>query len=202
MRMHKPNLAVFVSGGGSNLQAIVDATKTGILSARVALVVSNSRKAFGLERARREHIDTFVFKAKRYASPEEAGADLLAQLREREVEYVALAGYLKLIPAEVVAAYPNRIANIHPAPLPKYGGKGMYGHFVHEAVLAAGEEESGPTVHLVNEVYDDGPILGRTPVPVMPDDTPDTLAARVLEQEHKLYARVLQKLIKGEIAHE
>ncbi|MDH4033241.1 MAG: formyltransferase family protein, partial [candidate division Zixibacteria bacterium] len=110
----------------------------------------------------------------------------------------ALAGYLSLIPPEMVKAYRNRIVNIHNALLPKYGGKGMYGHHTHQAVLAANEKESGPTVHLVDEIYDNGRILGQKQVPVHPDDTPDSLSERVLEQEHKLYARVLQKLIKGE----
>ena len=109
-----------------------------------------------------------------------------------------MAGYLKLLPAEVVRAYRGRITNIHPALLPRYGGKGMYGHHVHEAVLAAGETETGPTVHLVDEVYDNGRILEQAKVPVRPDDTPDSLAARVLEQEHRLYPRVLSKLIRGE----
>jgi len=191
------HLAVFVSGGGSNLQALIDATKAGILSARIVYVVSNRRDAYGLERATGEGIDTFVFKTKKYATPEEAGRDLLARLRERKVDYIALAGYLKLLPTEVVQAYRHRIVNIHPALLPKYGGKGMYGHFVHEAVLASGDKESGVTVHIVDEIYDHGKVLEQVKVPVEPDDTPDSLAARVLKQEHRLYARVLEKLIKG-----
>ena len=125
-------------------------------------------------------------------------AKLLRVLQEREIDYIALAGYLQLLPGSVVKAYHNRIVNIHPAPLPKYGGKGMYGHHVHEAVVAAGDTVSGPTVHLVDEIYDHGKILEHSPVEVLPDDTPETLAARVLIQEHKLYPRVLQKLIKGE----
>ncbi len=194
----KPRIAVFISGGGSNLQSIIDATKCGILSAQVALVVSNKKKAYGLQRAANENIETLVFKHKKYSSPEEAGEALLVELRAHEIDYIALAGYLSLLPASVVRAYRNRIANIHPALLPKYGGKGMYGHYVHEAVLAAGDRESGLSVHIVDEIYDNGRILAQTRVPVLPDDTPDRLAARVLEQEHKLYPRVLQKLIKGE----
>ena len=194
----KPRIAVFISGGGSNLQSIIDATKCGILSAQVALVVSNKKKAYGLQRAANENIETLVFKHKKYSSPEEAGEALLVELRAHEIDYIALAGYLSLLPASVVRAYRNRIANIHPALLPKYGGKGMYGHYVHEAVLAAGDRESGLSVHIVDEIYDNGRILAQTRVSVLPDDTPDTLAARVLEQEHKLYPRVLQKLIKGE----
>ncbi|MDH3890876.1 MAG: phosphoribosylglycinamide formyltransferase [candidate division Zixibacteria bacterium] len=193
-----PRLAVFISGSGSNLQALIDATKSGILSAEVVYVVSSLRKAYGLLRAANEGIESFVFKSKKYPSPEAAGEDIVQRLRERDIDYIALAGYLSLIPPEMVKAYRNRIVNIHNALLPKYGGKGMYGHHTHQAVLAANEKESGPTVHLVDEIYDNGRILGQKQVPVHPDDTPDSLSERVLEQEHKLYARVLQKLIKGE----
>jgi formyltetrahydrofolate-dependent phosphoribosylglycinamide formyltransferase len=198
MSNKRVKLAVFISGGGSNLQSLIDAAKRGELSAEIALVVSSARDAYGLQRAANEGIETLGYRVKRYPSPEAAAADLLAKLRERGVEYVALAGYLKLMPVEIVRAYRGRIANIHPALLPKYGGKGMYGHHVHEAVIAAGDRESGPTVHLVDEVYDNGRILGQARVPVLADDTPDTLAARVLIEEHKLYPKILQKLIQGD----
>jgi phosphoribosylglycinamide formyltransferase-1 len=191
-------IAVFISGSGTNLQALIDGTKAGILAGRVVWVVSSSAKAYGLTRAQKEGIETFVFKYKKYPSREAAEKDLLDKLRERKIDYIALAGYLKLVPSNVVAAYRNRIVNIHPALLPKYGGAGMYGHRVHEAVLAAGDKESGATVHLVDEIYDHGKILEQVRVPVYPDDTPDSLAARVLEQEHKLYPRALNKLIRGE----
>jgi len=188
---------VFISGGGTGLQSIIDAAKAGILSARVALVVSSTKKAFGLERAARENIEAFVFRQKDYESPEAAAADLLARLRERHIDYIALAGYLKLLPAQIVRAYPRRILNIHPALLPKYGGPGMYGHFVHEAVLASGDKETGPSVHLVDEIFDHGKILAQVRIPVRPDDTPETLQARVQAEEHKLYPRVIEQLIKG-----
>jgi len=194
----RPRIAVFVSGGGSNLQSLIDATRAGVLHAEIALVVSNLRKAYGLQRAKDAGIDRFVYKVKKYASPEEASAALQEQLREHGIEYIALAGYLKLLPAEVVATFRNKITNIHPALLPKFGGKGMYGHHVHEAVLAAGEKESGVTIHLVDEIYDNGQILDQVKVPVEAEDTPESLASRVLKQEHRLYPRVLQKLIKGE----
>ena len=197
MNEHPAHIAVFISGGGTGLQAFIDAAKAGILSGKIVLVVSSNGKAFGLQRAEKEHIETFVFKKKNYPTPEEADRDLLQKLKERQVEYIALSGYLKLLPSNVVKAYPRRIVNIHPALLPKYGGKGMYGHFVHEAVLAAGDKESGVTIHLADEIYDNGRILEQVRVPVLEDDTPESLAARVLEQEHKLYPRVLEKLIKG-----
>lgn len=193
----KANVAVFISGGGSNLQALIDGVKTGILTAEIKWVVSSTKKAFGLNRAEKEGIENWVFRVKNYSSAEEAGKDLLNRLKERKIDFIALAGYLNLIPENVVKAYKNKIVNIHPALLPKYGGTGMYGHYVHEAVLKNKDKESGPTVHLVDEIYDHGKILEQMKVPVLPDDTPDTLAARVLEQEHKLYPRVLDKLIKG-----
>jgi len=190
-------IAVFISGGGTGLQAFIDASKAGILSGEIVWVMSSNRKAFGLQRAAKENIETFVFKPKKYDSVENANADLLDKLKERKIDYIALAGFLKLLPTNVVKAYPRRIVNIHPALLPKYGGKGMYGHHVHEAVIAAGDSVSGPTVHLVDEIYDNGLILEQAKVPVLANDTPETLAARVLTEEHKLYPIVLEKLIKG-----
>ncbi len=198
MARTRPRIAVLISGGGSNLQSLIDAQKAGILAGDIVWVVASSQKAYGLTRAENAGIDTWVYLPGRYDSPQAATQDLLSRLKEREIDYIALAGYLKLLPAEVVRAYRGRITNIHPALLPKYGGKGMYGHHVHEAVLAAGETQTGPTVHLVDEVYDNGRILEQAKVPVRPDDTPDSLAARVLEQEHRLYPRVLSKLIRGE----
>ncbi|MCX6834172.1 MAG: phosphoribosylglycinamide formyltransferase [candidate division Zixibacteria bacterium] len=195
--VNRARLAVFISGGGTGLQAIIDASKRGDLIADVVWVVSNSSKAFGLERAKNAGIETFVFLSKKYGTPEEATVDLLTKLHERKVEYIALAGYLKLLPVEIIRAYPKRIVNIHPGLLPKYGGPGMYGHFVHEAVIAAGEKESGPTVHIVDEIYDHGRILEQVRVPVLTGDTPDSLAARVLVEEHKLYPRVIDNLIRG-----
>ena len=198
MEKSRARVAVFISGGGTGLQAFIDAVKAGILKAEIAFVVSSRRDAYGLERAAKAGIDTFVFKAKKYDSPEAAGKDLMEKLRQHGIDYIALAGYLKLLPVEVVRSFPNRIVNIHPALLPQYGGKGMYGHFVHEAVLASGDKESGCTVHLVDEIYDHGEILEQSTVPVKPGDTPDTLAARIQAEEHRFYPRVLEKLIQGE----
>jgi len=193
-----PQVAVFISGGGSNLQSLIDACKAGILSAKIALVVSSTSKAFGLERAAKASIPGLTMRPKKDETGEQYEKRMLELLEEHRIDYIALAGYLKLLPIGVVRRYRRRIVNIHPALLPKFGGRGMYGHHVHEAVLAAGEKESGPTVHLVDEIYDHGRILEQIRVPVEPDDTPDSLAARVLKMEHRLYPRVLQKLIKGE----
>lgn len=180
------------------MQAIIDASRRNELDADVVWVVSNTKKALGLDRAKEQGIETSVFDAKKYGTPTEAGEDLVAHLRKRQIDYVVMAGYLKLMPTAVLKAFPNRVVNIHPGILPQYGGPGMYGHFVHEAVLAAKEKESGCTVHLADEIYDHGHILEQVRVPVLENDTPETLAARVLQQEHLIYPIALQKLIKGE----
>jgi formyltetrahydrofolate-dependent phosphoribosylglycinamide formyltransferase len=190
-------IAVFLSGGGSNLQALLDATKTNQLTADIVWVVSSNPKAYGLMRAQQANIPTAVFQAKALPFAEQTPDFLLQELNSRNVEYIALAGYLKLLPNAVVQKYRGKIVNIHPGKLPKYGGKGMYGHHVHEAVIANKETETAVTVHLVDEIYDHGRVLDTTVVPVLPDDTAETLAARVLVQEHLLYPRVLQKLISG-----
>jgi phosphoribosylglycinamide formyltransferase-1 len=193
------NLAVFISGGGTNLQALIDSAKAGRLSARIVLVVSSRNDAYGLVRAQHEGISTFVFRVRDFQTPDEAGEHLLHILEEYDIEYIALAGYLKMIPPAVIRKFRDKIVNIHPALLPKYGGRGMYGHFVHEAVLASGDRESGVTVHMVDEIYDHGKIIMQKKVPVMPGDTPDSLADRVLVVEHQIYTEALEQLIKGNI---
>ncbi len=192
-------LAVFISGGGTNLQALIDSAKAGRLSAQIGLVVSSRNDAYGLVRAQNEGISTFVYRAQDYQTPDEGTEHLLHILEEYDIEYIALAGYLKMIPLAVIRKYKDRIVNIHPALLPRYGGKGMYGHFVHEAVLASGDRESGATVHIVDEIYDHGRILMQKKVPVNPGDTPDSLAERILAVEHQIYSEALEQLIKGNI---
>jgi phosphoribosylglycinamide formyltransferase 1 len=184
----QPRLAVFASGGGSNLQALIDAHARGDLPAPVALVIANRASAGALERARRHAIPA-VHVGRDHADPE---GRMLELLREHRVDVVVLAGWLALIGPRLLAAYPERIVNIHPGPLPRFGGQGMYGQHVHAAVLAAGVACSGPTVHLVDEHYDQGPILAHVEVPVVAGDTPQTLAARVLREEHDLLWRVIR----------
>jgi len=193
----KAGIAVFITGSGSNLQALIDASREGRLAGEIVLVISNRAEAYGLVRAQKADIDTFVYDVKKYPDKEAACRDLMELLEEYQVDYIALAGYLKLLPDALVTKYRGRITNIHPALLPRFGGKGMYGHHVHEAVLASGESETGATVHLVDEIYDNGRILLQGKVPIIPGDTPDTLAARVLEMEHKIYPEALDNLIKG-----
>jgi formyltetrahydrofolate-dependent phosphoribosylglycinamide formyltransferase len=173
------HVAVALSGRGSNLEALLRALGPDA-PARVVLVLSNRADAPALERAIAHRIPSVVLR-----DPSNA-AEWLAPLERHAVDLVVLAGYLKLVPPDVIARFRGRIINIHPALLPAFGGRGMYGRRVHEAVLASGARESGATVHLVDEVYDRGPILGQARVPVLPDDDPDRLAARVLEVEHRL----------------
>jgi phosphoribosylglycinamide formyltransferase-1 len=177
-------VAVCVSGGGSNLQALLDRLQ-GEEPARVVLVLSNRADAGGLERARQAGVPAEVL-----ADPADA-AEWITRLGRRDVDLLVLAGYLKLVPPGVVQKYAGRMVNVHPALLPDFGGPGMYGQRVHEAVIASGAAESGPTVHLVDEVYDRGAILAQRRVPVLPGDTPATLAERVLTEEHRLLPDVV-----------
>lgn len=197
MANRRARIAVFLSGGGSNLQALLDASKSNQLDADIVWVLSSNTKAYGLVRAQEAGVATTVFQEKEFQSAEKASDFLLNELQTRNVDYIALAGYLKLLPNTVVQRYRGKIVNIHPGKLPEYGGKGMYGHHVHEAVITAKEKETAVTVHLVDEIYDHGRVLDTTTVPVQPNDTVETLAARVLVQEHLLYPRALQKLISG-----
>ena len=184
-----PRLAVLASGGGTNLQALIDASERGDLSAKVALVVSNNSKSGALERARKHDIAWRHISSRTDDNPDQA---LLDALREHGCGVIALAGYMKKLPELVIAAYPGRIVNIHPAPLPAFGGQGMFGDHVHERVLAEGAKASGPTVHVVTAEYDEGPTLDHTPVPVEAGDTVVTLKARVQAAEYELYWRVIE----------
>lgn len=187
-------MAVLASHGGSDMQAIIDGCKAGKIPAEVVLCVSNNRDSMALMRAEKEGIDHLHLSARTEGS-EDALADRLLELfREYRVDLIFLAGYMRRMHPRVIAAYEDRILNIHPALLPKYGGKGMYGIHVHEAVLRAGETETGVTIHRVNEHYDSGSIVAQTKVPVRTDDTPETLQARVLETEHQFLVDVLAQI--------
>lgn len=185
-------MAIFASGRGSNFQAILAAIAAQRLKARVGLCISNRPEAGALQIARTAQIPAVVIEEKHFDHAPEYEAALLEQLAKHEANFIALAGFMRKIPSGVVRQFRHRIVNIHPALLPSFGGKGMYGHRVHEAVLAYGCKVSGATVHLVDEEYDTGaPILQRC-VPVLDGDTPETLAARVLEVEHLIYPEALQ----------
>ncbi len=193
------NIGFLASHGGSNMQAIIDACKAGRLSAVPVVVISNNGESRALERARNEGIPSYYLSGKTHPDPESLDQAILDVLILHKVDVVALAGYMKKLGPKTLAHFRGRILNIHPALLPKHGGKGMYGIRVHEAVIAAGETESGVTVHLVTEEYDRGPILAQVRVPVMPGDTPEALAERVLVQEHILYPATLQRIATGDI---
>jgi len=177
-------IAVLASGGGTNLQALLDACR-GSAPARVVLVASNRADAGALERGRRAGAATHVID-----DPAD-GPALVATLSANAIDLVVLAGYLKLVPEDVVRQYEGRMINIHPALLPAFGGSGMYGMRVHRAVLAAGSTVTGATVHLVNAEYDRGPIVAQWPVPVAASDTPESLQQRVLAVEHQLLPAVV-----------
>ncbi len=194
-----PNIAVFLSGGGSNLQALIDASESQNLNAVIKLVVSSKKKAFGLKRAEDQNIKTEVYRERDFENFQLYEKHLLEILRNSDIDYIALSGYLKLIPALVIENYRGKILNIHPALLPKYGGKGMYGRHVHQAVIDNQEKESGATVHLADEIYDHGKILAQGKVTVEQDDTPESLQKKILQIEHKLYPETIEKYIRGEI---
>ncbi len=182
-------LAVFVSGRGSNFRSIHKAIIERRLTATIVGVISNSDETPALAFSIKEGIPTLSLQG--HAKIDHARC-ILEFLKEQSADFIALAGYMKLVPPEVVAAFPHSIVNIHPALLPAFGGKGMYGHHVHEAVLEAGETVSGATVHLVDEEFDHGPIVMQRRVPVLEDDSPETLSERVLEVEHDIYSEALQ----------
>jgi phosphoribosylglycinamide formyltransferase-1 len=189
------NICVFASGGGSNMQAVIDACKNKKIDAKVVLVISNNSKAYALERAENEKIDNYHISEYKYK--EEFTGKLMELLSKYKIDLILLAGYMKKLPKEIVEKY--KVLNIHPALLPEYGGQGMYGERVHKAVLEAKEKESGCTVHLVDEYYDNGRILNQMIVPVLEGDTIETLAKRVLEKEHIIYVDTIRKILTKEI---
>ena len=197
--LRKLSIGIFASGRGSNFQAILNAIEGGHLKAEITLLISNKNDAGVISIAGKYSIPIAVIIKKEYPSREHFVRAILSALKQHGVDLVLLAGYMKRIPPEVVAAYRNRILNIHPALLPSFGGKGMYGHYVHEAVLSTGCKVTGVTVHIVDDVYDHGPIVAQRCVPVEDNDTPETLAARVLMVEHKIYSEVLQLFVEGRI---
>ncbi|RPI14858.1 MAG: phosphoribosylglycinamide formyltransferase [Ignavibacteriae bacterium] len=180
------------SGWGSNLESIINSQKKGIISSRVALVISNNSNSNALNIARINQIPAVHLSRLRFDSDGEYASEFLNLLKKYNIELIVLAGYLKLLPQVVVHTYKNRILNIHPALLPQFGGKGMYGMFVHEAVIKKGEKFSGATVHLVDEHYDTGPIVLQEKVEVSSDDTPETLQKKVLKIEHKILPEAIK----------
>lgn len=194
-------IAVLVSGQGrgSNMQAIIDACKDGRVNGEVALVVGVREDAPAMDRARQAGVKTLAISPKSFETVEQYDDAVHRALVEHEIDLICLAGYMRILGAKTVDRWRNRIMNVHPALIPSFCGKGMYGHHVHEAVIARGVKYTGVTVHLVDEDYDTGPIVLQKVVPVLDDDTPDTVAARVLEQEHKAYPEAVALFAAGRI---
>ncbi|KAL7088572.1 hypothetical protein ACP275_13G135700 [Erythranthe tilingii] len=195
----RKKLAVFVSGGGSNFRSVHAATTNGSVHGDVVVLVASKHDCGGAEYAREKGIPVIVFPRTKDSQEGFSAEDLVIALRSYEVDFILLAGYLKLIPAELIRSYPKAILNIHPSLLPAFGGKGYYGMKVHKAVIASGARYSGPTIHYVDEEYDTGRILAQRVVPVLAKDTPEELAARVLHEEHKLYVEVSAALCEERV---
>lgn len=190
--MTKKRIAIFASGSGSNAEKIAEHFATNS-QVEISFILTNNPQAGVIARARRLHIPVVVFdRTTFYHSPR-----IIEFLQNQHIDLVVLAGFMMLIPEAMVQAFPNQIVNIHPALLPKYGGKGMYGHFVHEAVVAAQETESGITIHYVNEHYDEGAIIFQATCPVVSTDTPEDVAKKIQVLEHKHFPEVVEQLLNA-----
>lgn len=197
--MSKLRLGVLVSGGGSNLQSIIDHIEAGELSAQVAVAISSVEGAFALDRAKRYNIPSLVISPRNYESKEEYERQLMDILKVHQVDLVILAGFLRVLSPYFVKAFPNKIMNIHPSLIPAFCGHGFYGEKVHKAVLDYGAKITGVTVHFVDEGADTGPIILQRAVCVKDDDTPETLANRVLKEEHKIYPEAIKLYAQGRL---
>lgn len=187
------NIAIFASGSGTNAQKLMEYFSTS-KRAKVKLLLSNKPDAFVLERATNFSVPSLVFDREDFYH----NGRVLKELKHNEIHFIILAGFLWLVPGEIIAAYPGRIINIHPALLPDYGGKGMYGKKVHRAVIDNNEKESGISIHYVNEKYDEGDIIFQARCKVEPGDSPESLAERVHKLEHQYYPEVVDNLLAGD----
>ncbi len=194
------NLGFLASHKGSNMQAIITACKSGVLNAKPVVVISNNEKSGAIIKAKREGIPYYNLSTKTHPVPENLDVAILNALVLNQVDLVILAGYDKKLGAQTLQYYHGKVINIHPSLLPKYGGTGMYGILVHQAVLAAGEKETGVSIHLADKDYDRGPVIAQSRVPVMPGDTAESLSNRVLEREHSFFVETIGKIISGEIS--
>jgi phosphoribosylglycinamide formyltransferase-1 len=183
------NIVIFASGSGSNAEKIIEHF-SGSTEVKITHIFCNNPEAGVFQRAERLHIPCSLFTREAYKN-----GTVLRKIQSLHTDWVILAGFLWLIPSEFVQAYPQKIINLHPALLPKFGGKGMYGHFVHEAVVAAGEQESGITIHYVNEHYDEGAIIFQSSFPVLPSDTPEDVAKKGQVLEHRDFPKVIESLV-------
>lgn len=190
------NLAVFCSGGGSNFKTLHKQIQERNLPCQIVMCLSNNSQCGAMQFARENGIDAVHLSSKTLPNEDDFVQTMLSELEQRRVDLILLAGYMKRVPKAVVERYPKRILNIHPALLPKFGGEGMYGINVHRAVIEAKEKESGATVHFVDEDYDKGEIIIQGKVPIAPDDTPESLASKVLEVEHRIYTEALVQVLE------
>ena len=191
------NIAVLVSGGGTNLQAVIDGVKNKeIKGGKIVLVISSNPDAYALERAYMENINTAVIGKSVEEDPAKRSQMIIKALKEADTDIIVLAGYMSILPETIVKEYEKRIINIHPSLIPKHCGKGFYGKKVHESVLSCGDKQSGATVHFVDEGVDTGEIIMQEKVDVEEGDTPDSLAKRVLEVEHKILVKSINKVIR------
>ena len=193
------NIAVFASGRGSNFEVLLNAIERGHLPAHVVLSLSNKAEAGALEIARSRNIPAVHINQQQFPSEDAYVTKLLELFGQHRVELIALAGYLKRIPSRLIERFRNKILNVHPALLPSFGGAGMYGMHVHEAVINSGVKVSGATVHMVDEEYDRGPIVMQKTVDVASDDTPQTLAAKVLRVEHEIFPQALKAFAENRV---
>lgn len=194
------NIAVFASHAGSDLQAIIDGCKSKEICAKVSVVISNNSDSLALIRAKNEGIPAYHLSKKILGSEEVLANEILKIMKKYEVDFIFLAGYMRMLHISVIEKYNNRIFNIHPALLPKYGGKGMYGINVHKAVIAANEKITGITIHRVDNEYDSGEIVAQTEIKVLNQDTPETLSERVLKREHEFLVEVIADIVNGKIS--
>ena len=193
------NIAVFISGGGTNLQAIINAVKENKINGKIKLVFSNRKNAYGLIRAQNESIDTFYLNRKKFFSSEEYDERILEELERKNIDLIVLAGYLNILSSKLVSKYSNRIINIHPSLIPSFCGDGFYGENVHKAVIKSGVKFTGATTHFVDENVDTGAIILQDVVPVLIHDDFETVAKRVLEIEHEILVKTVKAFCDNKI---
>lgn len=193
------NIAVFISGGGTNLQAIINAVKENKINGKIKLVFSNRKNAYGLIRAQNESIDTFYLNRKKFFSNEKYDERILEELERKNIDLIVLAGYLNILSLKLVSKYSNRIINIHPSLIPSFCGDGFYGENVHKAVIKSGVKFTGATTHFVDENVDTGAIILQDVVPVLINDDFETVAKRVLEIEHEILVKTVKAFCDNKI---
>lgn len=193
------NIAVFISGGGTNLQAIINATENKEINAKIKLVFSNKKNAYGLERAKKANIETLYLNRKNFSKSEEYDEEILKVLKEKDIDLIVLAGYLGILTSKIISNYRGRIINIHPSLIPSFCGGGFYGEHVHKAVIKKGVKITGATTHFVDEIIDGGAIIMQDTVPVQMNDDYKSIAAKVLEVEHKILVKTVKAFCENRI---